>query len=144
MVYINIYSGIINTIVMGLSFVTLYTIQKSRTGSAVAISTILENFSLNNLYIILATIFISGIFVFFLTIFLAKLFSKHISKISYNKLSIFILIFLSFIVLFFSGFLGFLVFVISTFLGLTCIYAGIRRTHLMGCLLLPTILFYLL
>lgn len=136
--------GSISAIVMGLSFVTLYTIQKSRTGSAVAISTILENFSLNNLYIILAAIFISGIFAFFLAIFLAKIFSKYISKISYNKLSIFILILLSLIVLFFSGFLGFLVFIVSTSLGLTCIYAGIRRTHLMGCLLLPTILFYLL
>ncbi len=136
--------GSINTIVMGLSFVTLYTIQKSRTGSAVAVSKILESFSLQNLYIILLTILFSGILAFFLTIFLAKNFSKHISKISYNKLSLGILIFLSFVVLSFSGFLGFLVFIISAFTGLTCIHAGIRRTHLMGCLLLPTILFYLL
>jgi putative membrane protein len=136
--------GSINTIVMGLSFVTLYTIQKSRTGSAVAISKILETFSLNNLYIILATIFISGVFAFFLAIFIAKIFSKQVSRISYNKLSLGILIFLSFIILSFSGFLGILVFVVSTFLGLTCIYTGIKRTHLMGCLLLPTILLYLL
>lgn len=136
--------GSINTIVMGLSFVTLYTIQKSRTGSAVAISKLLETFSLSSLYIILAAVFISGILAFFLTIFLAKLFSKNISKISYNKLSLGILIFLSLIILIFSGFLGFLVFIVSTFVGLTCIYVGVRRTHLMGCLLLPTILFYLL
>ena len=136
--------GSINTIVMGLSFVTLYTIQKSRTGSAVAISKLLETFSSNNLYIILLTIFISGILSFFLTIFLAKIFSKNISKFNYNKLSLVILIFLSIVVLVFSSWLGFLVFVVSTFLGLTCIFLGIRRTHLMGCLLLPTILFYLM
>jgi putative membrane protein len=136
--------GSINTIVMGLSFITLYTIQKSRTGSAVAIGKLLETFSFNSLLIILIAIFISGILAFFLTIFLAKIFSKNISKISYNKLSLGILIFLSTIILIFSGFLGFLVFIVSTFLGLTCIYAGIKRTHLMGCLLLPTILFYIL
>ncbi len=136
--------GSINTIVMGLSFVTLYTIQKSRTGSAVAISKLLETFSISNLYIILLTIFLSGVLAFFLTIFLAKIFSKIISKISYNKLSLGILIFLSFIILIFSGFLGFLVFIVSAFIGLTCIYVGVKRTHLMGCLLLPTILYYLL
>lgn len=136
--------GSINTIVMGLSFVTLYTIQKSRTGSAVAISKLLETFSLNNLLIILTAVFISGIFAFFLTIFIAKIFSKNILKIRYNKLSLGILIFLSAIILIFSGFIGFLVFIVSTFTGLTCIYTGVRRTHLMGCLLLPTILIYLL
>jgi len=136
--------GSINTIVMGLSFVTLYTIQKSRTGSAVAVSKLLETFSLSSLLIILAAIFISGILAFFLVIFLARIFSKIISKISYNKLSLGILIFISFIILVFSGFLGFLVFIISAFTGLTCIYTGVRRTHLMGCLLLPTILFYIL
>ena len=134
--------GSINTIVMGLSFVTLYTIQKSRTGSAVAVSRLLETFSISNLYMILIAIFISGILAFFLTIFLAKIFSKNISKINYNKLSLGILIFLSFIILIFSGFLGFFIFIISTFTGLTCIYAGVRRTHLMGCLLLPTLFFY--
>jgi len=136
--------GSINTIVMGLSFVTLYTIQKSRTGSAVAVARILEGISLQNLYVILGTVLISGIFAFFLTLFLAKLFSKHISRVSYNKLSLFILIFLSAVILIFSGFLGFLVFVVSTFTGLTCISVGVRRTHMMGCLLLPTILIYLL
>ncbi len=136
--------GSINTVVMGLSFVTLYSIEKSRTGSAVAISKLLETFSFNYLLIILATIFISGIAAFFLTIFLAKFFSKIISKINYSKLSLCILIFLCLVVLFFSGILGFLVLIISTFLGLTCISLGIRRTHLMGCLLVPTILYYLL
>jgi putative membrane protein len=136
--------GSINTVVTGLSFVALYVIQKSRTGSAVAISEILENFSLNNLYVILLTIFISGILAFFLAVYVAKVFSKNISKINYNKLSWVILIILCAVVLIFSGFLGFLVFIVSTFTGLTCIYTGVRRTHLMGCLLLPTILFYLL
>jgi len=70
--------GSINTIVMGLSFVTLYTIQKSRTGSAVAVSNLLETLSLNNLLIILTTILISGVLAFFLTIFLARIFSKNI------------------------------------------------------------------
>jgi len=129
--------------VAGLSFIALYSIQKSRTGAAVAISKITE-ITLTNLFYILGTITIAGIIAFFLTIFLAKFFSKKISKIKYNKLSFAILIFLAIIVTIFSSWLGLLVFIVSASLGLTCIFLGIRRIHLMGALLLPTILFYLL
>jgi putative membrane protein len=104
---------------------------------------LLENFSLNYLYIILLSILISGILAFFLAIFLAKLFSKNISKINYNNLSFGILVFISALILIFSGVLGLFVFIVSAFTGLTCIYSGVRRTHLMGCLILPTILLYL-
>jgi putative membrane protein len=135
--------GSINTIVMGLSFVTLYTISKTRTGSAVAISKLLEAFTFTDLWIILLTILFSGILAFFLTIFFAKLFSRKIYKLNYNKFSIFILAFLVVIVFIFSGFLGFLVFLVSSLTGLTAIQLGVRRTHLMGALMLPTILLYL-
>jgi putative membrane protein len=143
--------GAINTIVMGLSFITLYTINKTRTGAAVAISNLLPNLTLQNLIIILSTITIAGIFSFFITIFLAKIFSRNINKINYQKLSRFILIVLMIIVLIFTDFLnilgsltGILIFIISTALGTFTILNGIRRMHLMGCLLIPTILFYLL
>ena len=135
--------GSLNTIVMGLSFVTLYSIQKSRTGSAAAVSKLLSNFQLNYLAIIILAIIFSSIISFFLTIYLSKVFSKIISKINYSKLSIFILAFLVLIVIIFSGVLGLLVFITSTFLGLTSILLKIRRTHLMGSLMIPTILLYL-
>jgi len=135
--------GSINTIVLGLSFITLFAIQKTRTGAAVAVSQLLTSLNFTNLSIILTAILISGIFAFFLTIFLAKIFSKFISKFNYSKLSIFILIFLSIVVIIFSGTLGFLVFLISTLIGLTAIYSDCRRTHLMGSMMLLSILFYL-
>ena len=134
--------GSLNTIVMGLSFITLFAINKARTGSAAAISQLLQLNSAD-LIIIIITIIISSALAFFLTIFLGKIFAKKFSYINYSKLSIFILAFLAIVVLIFSGFLGLLVFIISTFLGLSAIQLGIRRTHLLGCLMTPTILFYL-
>ncbi|MEK6935289.1 MAG: tripartite tricarboxylate transporter permease [Nanoarchaeota archaeon] len=135
--------GAINTLVMGLSFVTFYAIQKSRTGSAVAISKLLPNLQFKELIIILIVILISGILASFLTILIAKFFSKNISKINYSKLSIGILILLFIISFAISGILGLLVLIISTFLGLSCIFLNVKRTTLMGCLLLSTILYYL-
>lgn len=135
--------GSINTIVAGLAFVALYSIHVTRTGTSVALSKILGNFSFHNLLIILTAIIISGIAAAFLTIFLAKFFAKNISKLNYQSLSIFILLFISAVVIIFSGFLGFLIFIIATFTGLTCILTGVRRTNLMASLMLPAILLYL-
>ncbi len=135
--------GAINTIVTGLSFVTLYTIGKARTGVAVAVGKITE-LEFKDMLIITGVIVVSGILAFFITIFLAKVFSKLISRINYRKLSIAIITILIIICFSFSGWFGLLIMAISAALGLTCIFAGIRRTHMMGCLILPAILFYLL
>lgn len=135
--------GSVNLLVMALSFVTLYSIQKSRTGAAVAISEILKSFSLSNLVLIIFAVIIVSALSFFITLFISKKFSRIITKINYSKLSICILIVLSVIVLIFSGLIGFLLYLVSTFTGLFAIESGARRTNLMGCLMIPSILLYL-
>lgn len=135
--------GILNTMLASLAFLTLYTIGKTRTGSAVALHNILPNFSLSSLIIILSTILISGITSFLLAILISKFFSNNISKVNYRILSIIILAFLSILVFYFSGWLGFLLFIVASFLGLFTILSNIRRTHLMGSLMLPSIIYYL-
>lgn len=135
--------GAINIIVMAFSFLTLYSINKSRTGSAAAISQILENFRFNELIIILITIILVTLLSFFISIFLAKKFSTIISKIKYNYLSILVLIILIVLVDYITGIKGLLVFAVSTCLGITTIFMGIRRTHMLGCLVIPAIIFSL-
>lgn len=134
--------GTVNTLVTGLSFLALYSIHKARTGVAVAVGKLLE-LTISDIGIILIAIIISGLLAFFATIQIAKVFSKIINKINYKLLSITILILLLALVFLFSGWLGLLVSLISSSLGLTCILLGIRRTHLMGCLLIPAVLFYI-
>ncbi len=135
--------GSINTIVMGLSFITLYTIGKSRTGVAAAIDKIMT-LNLSNLITITTAMMIAGILAFFVTLYTAKIFSKLISKANYKILSTVIILILLMVNFYFSGFLGILILTVSTVLGLTCIYSGIRRTHMLGCLIIPAILLYLL
>ena len=135
--------GAINTLVSGLSFIAVYSIQKARTGTSVALQEILKNFTFSDLLVVLLVIFLASIISFFLVILIGRFFSRKISSFSYRKLSIFILIFISIIVLLFSGFLGFLLFIVATATGLVAIFLNVRRTHLMGSLMLPAILFYL-
>ncbi len=142
--------GAINTIVMGLSFITFYAIGKMRTGSAVAVAKLMPELDFKALIIILIVIVLSGILSFFLTLVLSKIIARKINDIDYSKISFFILILISIVVIVFSDLtiigkiIGILIFITSTFLGIFTILKGIQRIHLMGCLLIPTILFYVL
>ncbi|MBT4165834.1 hypothetical protein HOE04_02235 [archaeon] len=141
--------GAINTTVMALSFIALYSIQKTRTGAAVAISKIIPTLTTQNLITIIATIIITGIFASIITIQIAKLTAKNIHKIKYSKLSKIIIIILLIITLIFSDptlqgkILSLLLFTTATSLGILTILIGTKRMHLMGALLVPTILFYM-
>jgi len=136
--------GATNTLVMGISFLTLYTISKTRTGAAATIKEILGTPTIEYILIIIFTIFLSGFIAFFITKFIAKIFSTKISKINYTKLSIITLSILLIIITLISGIFGVIVLIVSTFTGIYIINLKVRRTQMMGCLLLPTIIFYLL
>lgn len=135
--------GATNTIVMGFSFVTLYLISRNRTGAAAAISNLLGQFSFQLLVLILIVTLFSGIVSFFLTERLARVLSKKISKVNYPKISWIVLAILTGVILIISGVLGLIVFAVSTLTGIYCISYDVRRTHMMGCLLVPTIITYL-
>ncbi len=135
--------GAVNILVMGLSFISLYAISKTRTGAAAAIQTLIGKLDFNLLILIILVCLISGIISFFLTRLLSLKFLKIMEKIDYKKLSKGILIFLSIIIFFISGISGFAVFVVSTAAGIYCISLNVKRTQMMGCLLIPTIILYL-
>ena len=130
---------------MGFSFISLYMISKTRTGAAFAIQKIIGiSFSWKILLLILIVILISGIISFFLTLFLAEFFSKKLNEFNYTKLSIITLLILFTIVLLISGVIGVWVLFVSTLTGIYSISLKVRRTNMMGCLLIPVILLYIL
>ncbi|MBT7102095.1 hypothetical protein HN935_01135 [archaeon] len=134
--------GSVNTIIMSISFVTLFLFQKSRTGAAFAISQITE-LSSTNLTTIIITILLAAIIAIPLSIAISKFIAKRIHKFSYTKISILILIFLIAIITYFTGILGLTTLTIATLLGLTAIEFQTRRSFLMGAILIPTIIFYI-
>jgi putative membrane protein len=135
--------GAVNILVMGLSFVSLYSISKTRTGAAAAINSLLGEMNSNTLILILCICLLSGILSFFIVKKLSKIFLNLIEKINYKKLSIGIIIFLSILITFISGIFGLIIFIISTVTGIYCIQLNVKKTQMMGCLLIPTIILYL-
>lgn len=136
--------GATNTLVMGFSFIALYAIARTRTGATVAISELIGTLTPNILVLILIVTLVSGIASFFITLKLARFFSKKIEKVNYTLLSELTLLALVIIVFLVSGFLGVFVLAVSTATGIYCISLGVRRTNMMGCLLLPVIILYLI
>lgn len=136
--------GATNTLVMGFSFISLYTILKTRTGAAAAIKEVIGTPTAAVLVVILAVVLLSGIASFFLVRKLSLFFSGKINKVDYSRLSMVTVFVLALVVLLVSGFFGLFVFVISSLAGVYCIQLGVRRTQMMACLILPTIILYLL
>ncbi len=135
--------GATNVLVMSFSFIALYAISKTRTGAAASVNEIVGIPSINLLIMMMFVILISGIISFFIAEKLARIFSSKMEKINYSALSIITLSFISIIVLIFSEILGFGVFIVSALTGIYCLSFNVRRTNMMGCLLLPTIILYL-
>lgn len=136
-------NGCVSAMLMSSSFLVLFSINKARTGSAAALKSLIPSLSSSHLLIIFISIIFSAFIAFFLGILIARYSSQFLSKIPYRLLSIFVLIFLILVSFLLSGFLGIVIVLSGSFLGLFALKSDIRRINLMGCLLLPTIIYYL-
>ena len=134
--------GAITTANTVLSILALWLIERSRSGLAVAIDQ-LFNIGFNEVIVILlVTLAVGGISVV-LTLTLAKKAVKIIDKLDYNYVNIFVCVLLFGLTIVFTGFYGILLLITCTALGIFTNLVGVKRSVLMGVLILPTIIFYL-
>lgn len=136
--------GGINTVNFVLSFVSLYVLDKARNGAVVGISQIIESLTIRHFILFIAVCLISSGLAAISTIYLSKVFSKYIMKINYQKLVLTVIASVMFLVLLITGIYGFLIMITGTFIGMIPTIKNVGKTHLMGSLMLPVILFYFL
>ncbi len=134
--------GGITTATSLFSIVALWTIGNPRSGTSVAIQSLAFEHSLSILFVILFMIVISAGFAALLTLLFSKVLIKNVYRIKYNKLtkSIFGLLFV--LVFALTGWIGLLIALTGLAIGLFCIQKGVRRSFMMGVLLVPTILIF--
>jgi putative membrane protein len=135
--------GSINTIVMLFSFVTAYAIGKARSGSAAAVAEILKKFSLDAVILFVIVAVAAGLLSFFICKAIAKIIAKKIYSINYTKLCLAVILFVLAVNIFVSGIWSVFVLVSGLFIGLIANISGIRKIHMMGSLVIPTLLFYI-
>jgi len=136
--------GGINTVNFTFSLVTFYTLQKARNGAVVAVMELVKSISLEQLLVFLFAALVAGCIATMLALFFARVFSKLIVKVNYRILVISIISFITIMVIYFSGIVGLLILITSTAVGIIPALIGVKRSHAMGCLLLPVILFFVL
>jgi len=136
--------GSINTVNMAVSLVSLYTINKARNGAVLAIRELLTTIDLNTLILFLAAILFAGGIATFLALFLARFFIKLVEKVNYSILALAVILLITILVFYFSSWMGLLILAISTAIGIIPNIVNVKRSHSMGCLMLPVILFFIL
>jgi putative membrane protein len=96
-----------------------------------------------NLAYLLIALLLGGTLSYFLTLKIGKIFAKHFVNAPYAlivKLTIALIVILVFL---FTGLIGIFILLVATLIGLLPIQWGVRRSHCMGILLIPIILYFL-
>jgi len=132
----------VNTSCAFLSMVALVVIGRPRSGAAAAVNELID-LDGGQLYAMMVIATAIALVSYMTTVWLACIAGTLLSKIDYRNLSIFVLGSLALIAFIFTGAFGIFIFLISTLIGLSPHLAGIRKTHAMGVLMLPLIIYYL-
>jgi putative membrane protein len=135
--------GGINTANTVISFGTAYMLGKARNGAILAVSKMLDGVVFEVMIVFLVCALIVSSVAVLLGLKLSKIFCKFMTQVDYKKLVLCILGFIILLSLFFDGWLGLFVLFVSTCVGLLASYFEVGKNHLMGCLLVPVILFFI-
>jgi len=134
--------GGINTSNIFFTFIVFYVIGKTRSGAVWVISQIIDSFTLSDILLMVVAGVLTSLISAVLTIRVGRSLLNKMKELNYAHIMSFTLFMLFSLVFVFSGLLGLLISVTGMFMGLLAISLGIKRTHLMGFLLFPTILYF--
>ena len=126
---------------MFTSMTALYTIDKARTGSVAIIRENQGIPELNHIILYFIVAAVSVAIAVLSLLFLSKYFIKFVNSVNLKILNLIIILYLIAAVLLVDGFIGLFVGIIATALGTLPIVLGVRRTQVMGFLLLPALIY---
>ena len=124
------------------SLLALFLIGNPRSGIAVAVGRILE-VDFENMMIFIVVMLVVSSIATILTLKLSSSFLKIIRKVNYRKLSVSIIVLLFVMMFLFSEVFGILTALVALVIGYIPNKTGVNRAHAMGCLVMPTILFFM-
>ncbi|HLD78257.1 MAG TPA: tripartite tricarboxylate transporter permease [archaeon] len=134
--------GAINTVVSLFSLIALYTIAKPRSGAAVAVGQVLGPVGFPELVLLVAvSLFAAGLSALALLAALPRLIAGF-QAVPYAALTKGILVLLVFLVIALTGPLGLAVLATAVAIGVLAPLWKVKRSLLMGVLMVPLILFY--
>jgi putative membrane protein len=136
--------GGLNTASMLLSIAAVYILDKARNGAIVVVKDIIGGVDFAAMMLFLGVALIASGGGAMICLKLSRGFSRWIVKVNYAALVQAILIGIALMVVLFDGWIGLMVLAVSTAVGLIAAQWGVGKNHLMGCLILPVILYFVL
>lgn len=132
----------VNTSNAIFGLVAFVVIGRTRSGAMVAVKDILgtDSLDLSILLLFFAAMVLTALFSYFSTIWIGNNAHHLLKKLDYTRLCAGVLVGLTLIVVLFTGFF---IFVISTPIGMLASFMNVRKSHAMGVILLPVILYFL-
>lgn len=131
----------VNTAKALLSFVALYAIGKPRSGAAVAVGEIMNIHSRELILLVGISLFAGGIATV-LHLKIGKMIARRIEILPYRKMCVSVMTSIVVFSYYYAGPMGLLILFAATCLGLIPSLLGIKRTHCMGCLMVPVMLYF--
>lgn len=131
--------GGINTVAAVFSLLALYFISKPRSGVAVAVSELTSSLGFMDMLLLVSVALLAAGLAGILTIKMTGWFSGFVRRVDYQKLSWGVTVFLVILTAVMSGPFGLLVLFTATAIGLSAPLMNVRRSHCMGCLMIPVV-----
>jgi putative membrane protein len=135
----------VNTSNAIFGLVAFVVIGRTRSGAMVAVKEILgtDSLDLSVLLLFFAAMVLTALFSYFSTVWIGNNAHHLLKKLDYTKLCAGVLIGLTVMAFLFTGLFGLFIFVISTPIGMLASFMNVRKSHAMGVILLPVILYFL-
>jgi putative membrane protein len=135
----------VNTSNAIFGLVALLVIGKTRSGAMVAVNEIMgiESLGFQVVLLFFTAILLTSLLSYFSTIWIGNNAHHMLRKLDYGKLCTAVLIGLAGMVFLFTGLFGLFIFIISIPIGMLPSFMKVRKSHAMGVILLPVILYFL-
>jgi putative membrane protein len=132
----------VNTANALFTLVALLVVGRARSGAAVAVEELVDMDGRILLMMVTIVLFVS-ILSYFATLSAGRVAARMVRRLNYRMICISVLAFLTVLTFCFAGPFGLFLYFISTVVGLVAPFAGIRKTHAMGVLMVPLLDYYL-
>ena len=129
---------------MLISIGTVYILSKARNGAIVAVRELVSVVSLEMMLLFLGVALLVGSVASILTVYLSKGFSRVMSRVNYTDVIFGIIMLITCLTFIFDGLVGLVILITATCVGLMASSFGVGKNHLMGALIVPVILYFVL
>ncbi len=124
------------------SFVALYAIGRPRSGAAVAVDQLLGNVGFHELLLLIGGALTAGGIAAMLHLKLGRMAALHIGKIPYQAMCLTVMAGMVVMTFWYAGPMGLPILGTATAIGILPALAKVKRTHCMGVIMLPCILYF--